>query len=106
MRRGEVRVRTCGRGDDAAARALEGDADATRRREMHNRGYRPMWWMLPETFGGETHGSAVVASTGAASTGARARWSARAFARWLEGRGARVPTFVRELGGVTMERDG
>ena len=65
-----------------------------------------MWWMLPETFGGETHGSAVVASTGTASTGARARWSARAFARWLEGRGARVPTFVRELGGVTMERDG
>ena len=65
-----------------------------------------MWWMRPETFGGETLGSAVVASTGAASTGARARWSARAFARWLEGRGSRVPTFVRELGGVTMERDG
>ena len=65
-----------------------------------------MWWMRPETFGGETHGSAVVASTGAASTGARARWSARAFARWLEGRGSRVPTFVCELGGVTMDRDG
>jgi len=49
----------------------------------------------------------VVASTGAAaSTGARARWSARAFARWLEGRGARVPTFVRELGGVTMDEGG
>ncbi len=65
-----------------------------------------MWWMRPETFGGETLGRAVVVSTGAASTGARARWSARAFARWLEGRGARVPTFVRELGGVTMDRDG
>ena len=59
-----------------------------------------MWWMRPETFGGETLGSAVVASTGAASTGARA------VERWLEGRGARVPTFVRELGGVTMDRDG
>ena len=101
-----VRVRTCGRGDDAAARTLECDADASRRREMEVRGYRPMWWMRPETFG-ETLESAVVASTGAAaSTGARARWSARAFARWLEGRGARVPTFVRELGGVTMDEGG
>lgn len=100
-----VRVRTCGRGDAAAARTLECDADATRRREMHthSEGYRPMWWMRPATFCGD---APVVASTGAASTGARARWSARAFARWLEGRGARVPTFVRELGGVTMDEGG
>ncbi len=65
-----------------------------------------MWWMRPETFGGETHGSAVVASTGAASTGARARWSARAVAGGVGGGGARVPTVGGELGGVKMGRDG
>lgn len=65
--------------------------------------YGAMWWMRPGvSFVGERRGRAGPSMTTeeeAATAAARAAWSARAFARWLERRGARVPTFVRELGG-------
>lgn len=65
--------------------------------------YGAMWWMRPGVaFVGERRGRAGPSMTTEEEKeeeAARAAWSARAFARWLERRGARVPTFVRELGG-------
>jgi len=68
---------------------------------MASRGYGAMWWMRPGVaFVGERRGRAGSSMpTAEEASAARAAWSARAFARWLERRDARVPTFVRELGG-------